>query len=327
MSAIDPIRMGDGLIRKLSAGQYRQPRNDQKGQAAHYSDDPTLAIYRIRNYKDGNKWSTTTMIDILGCNEDCAHCFVPVAALRGDLNSAYVKMMLSRLPGSLKGKATHQAGDIYAEITKRMRNRSEALEGQVIELTGGEPTLYRAGLLELSRLASQDTITVAINTNGLLIGTDEKYLDAFSGFEGNVQFSVSPKGITPEEFRRFTDAKQEYFETPFVAYARILERGFKAFLSVHLDTLAFPEELEQEDNPVERLRTRIESIKPGAFSGIIWDRMRTHMFSNKYDDAEAKMVARGYWKRDAEGKIVKRTDGKKVKNYIDGQKRFSNSAL
>jgi uncharacterized Fe-S cluster-containing radical SAM superfamily protein len=245
----DPVKMSAGIVRKMTGAQ------------TDYCDDPLLPIYRVRTYRDGNQWGTTTMLDVLGCNENCAHCYVPEELLRAQIHSSLVQKRFSELPRALRESIPQEADAIYDYVTQRIKRGHRT---KLIELNGGEPTLYRGGIRQLALRAKEDHIRLGVKTNGLLIATHPEYLDAFQGLEDTMEFFVSIKGTTSEEFERFAGVHGTHFNTPFETYRQLIEHKFIVYLGVTLDTIANPEELKNERNALTRLHARLMSIHPDA---------------------------------------------------------------
>jgi uncharacterized Fe-S cluster-containing radical SAM superfamily protein len=243
--AIDPVIRGRQVVERLT------------GKKAPYIDKPMFAVYKARPFKDGNQWGDAYIFDLFGCNMNCAHCYGHSAGLAANLDSDFAHSRLGVLPGGLKGKLIHSPYELYEQVD------SSRTEIDTIEFSGGETTLYRRGLRDVGRLAQKDGRGVAVNTNGLLIARHKNYLDAFEGLQDTMSFMVSIKGTTPEEFERFTGAKGRFYDAPFAAIEKLLERGFLVYPGgITLNMFANKKELAEADNPVTRLHARLSAIHP-----------------------------------------------------------------
>jgi uncharacterized Fe-S cluster-containing radical SAM superfamily protein len=289
MSDIDPIRLGAGIVKRIT------------GYSASFTNEPIIPIYNVRPYKNSNQWGDTIMYEVVGCNEDCAHCYVHPNLLIANTNSDTFKKKISNLPKSLQA---------FPQTSEALNNYFSKRKEAVIEFTGGEPTPFRGGLIKLAELV-QDA-TIAINTNGLLISEYDDYLEPFKNFN-NFEFLISIKGTTPEDFRRFTGVKSDYWESPFKAYEKLIDAGFKTHLGITLDTIGFKE----EENSLYEMIERLEKINPNAIKDITWDKIIDQMWGHKFVGTHKKMVERGYWTISDQGKVIRHTNIKKTKEFVE----------
>jgi uncharacterized Fe-S cluster-containing radical SAM superfamily protein len=280
-SGFNPIKLGDGLVKRIS------------GSTSHFIDEPVFAAYNVgRYFKNGSKWGDAFMIDALGCNLRCAHCFGHNDALTGKISSDFVKSKVDNLPKKFRGSAIHSADDIFDYLLPLLEKKKT----NIIEFTGGEPTFYRGGLKRMSELAKhvKKGITVGVNTNGLLIAEFADYLEAFEGLQDALYFYVSIKGTSPEEFKRFTSANGNYYDHPFIAIKRLLERGFRTIPGgIVLNTFADESAIEEKDNPITRLYSRLSEIHPLLPGLISYDQIT---YGRVYQPEEQikRMRERGY---------------------------------
>ena len=82
MSDINPIRLGAGIVKRIT------------GYSASFTNEPIIPIYNVRPYKNSNQWGDTVMYEVVGCNEDCAHCYVHPDLLIANTNSNIINLFL-----------------------------------------------------------------------------------------------------------------------------------------------------------------------------------------------------------------------------------------
>ena len=77
-----------------------------------------------------------------------------------------------------------------------------------VRISGGEPTIGRTHLIEILDNVSSGFLFI-LETNGILLGADETYIDELSRFE-NLHIRVCLKGCNPEEFSWLTGAEEGF---------------------------------------------------------------------------------------------------------------------
>ncbi len=160
-----------------------------------------LRYYRFR----GGRWyGGIATGDVVGCNLRCKFCW-------SWRYSYYTNKGRFYDPYSVYEKLVSIAGK------RRYR---------YVRLSGGEPTIARKHLFELLRLIDETRYVFILETNGLLLGYDEKYVEKLGNY-GNLVIRVSFKGTTPEEFEYLTGADRKYYEYQFRALENLLNKGFK----------------------------------------------------------------------------------------------------
>lgn len=299
-SGIDPEKLSRGVIKKVF-------ESESTPETAAF-----LPVYRVRWWGYTKKWEANSfIIDVLGCNEDCAHCYVPVPLLRADVNSPEFKKKFQKLPKSLQ-EFPQSADTLFEYAANRFRRKYGTGEGGVIELNGGEPTLYPKAIRRLGELCQKEKIILGVNTNGFSIATQDNFLDRLDGLQDTIAFMVSIKGTTPEEFRRFSGAGEEYYLTPFEAAKRIQGKGFRpARLGITLDTIASPETLEKD---IRRLEDTLNRFGLSRRS-INMDKITEQILGHKFPTIE-KMIKSGYYRRVGD-QIIRNTDPKLVRDRLE----------
>ena len=103
------------------------------------------------------------------------------------------------------------------ESFKRLSKAADMYGTRKLRVSGAEPTLGKRHLLLLLDLVEHSKYELFIlETNGLIFGVDEDYVEKVSEFK-KVHVRVSIKAGTPMDFTRKTGALSESFEIPFKA--------------------------------------------------------------------------------------------------------------
>lgn len=302
--SVNMERQGAILPDKLTEAILRKTGAEREGY------EPVLPIYRARYWGMTRKWGDTFIVDVVGCNEDCAHCYVPIPFLRADLGSPEFQKKLFELPKTLRNFP--QKVDLVFEYTLRlMTDKLGDYRWGAIELSSGEPTIYPRAVRRLGELCRPHGIVLGINTDGYLIATRPNYLKQFDGLQDTMGFLVSIKGTTPEDFEKFSGVRGEYYLTPYVAAQKIVQAGFEQpFLGVTVDTIANPGSVPED---VDRLMMMIDQYGLDR-KKIIWDIIKEQSRGNFFPTIE-KMIRRGYYKREGEA-IIRNTVRDEVTEYL-----------
>jgi len=125
--------------------------------------------------------------DVVGCNLRCKFCWSG--------NSVW------------NAKNT---GRFYSpeDVAETLLDIAEAKGYHQIRISGGEPTIGKNHLINLLENIHPDLLFI-LETNGILIGADKKYIEDLSQFR-NLHIRVCVKGIDSEEFSLLTGAKSGY---------------------------------------------------------------------------------------------------------------------
>lgn len=191
-----------------------------------------LRYYRFR----GGKWyGGIATGDVVGCNLRCKFCWSWRYSFFTD-----------------KGRfcSPMYAYDKLLWIAKSRGYR-------FVRLSGGEPTIAWSHLVKLLELMEETGLVFILETNGLLIGYDEKYAKALAGF-GNLVVRVSFKGTTPEEFERLTGADGSFYEYQFRSLVNLMNSGFEPGREFYpAAMLSFSNE-----RNIEEFMKKLENIHP-----------------------------------------------------------------
>jgi len=122
--------------------------------------------------------------DTVGCNLRCKFCW--------SSNSVW------------NAKNT---GNFYSpkKVADNLNSIAEKKGYNQIRISGGEPTIGRNHLVEILTNISSEFLFI-LETNGILLGNDKKYVEDLSKFN-NLHVRVCLKGCNSEEFSWLTGAK------------------------------------------------------------------------------------------------------------------------
>jgi len=150
--------------------------------------------------------------DTVGCNLRCKFCW----------------------SGASVWNAQH-TGTSYSpeEIAVELHRIAEPKGYHQIRISGGEPTIGKQHLLALLEAINKH-YTFILETNGILLGYDNHYVEELSAFE-NLHVRVCLKGADAEEFTLFTGASQGFdHQINALALLRDAHMSFNiALVSVH----------------------------------------------------------------------------------------------
>lgn len=294
--AIDPDRLTEAVLKRTGV--------EKEGRS------PLLPIHRVRYWGMTRKWGDTVIVEVAGCNEDCAICYVPIPLLRADFSSPEFQKRLTELPQALR-QFPQDTDLVFEYAKKRLTAITGQYQGKVLELSSGEPTIYPRAVRRFGELCRENNIFLGINTDGFLIATRPGYLELFAGHQKTMGFLVSIKGTTPVDFERFSGVLGQYYLTPFIAAQKIVQAGFEQpFLGVTVDTIANSGSVPQD---IDRLMGFIEQFGLDR-KRIVWDIVKEQSRGFWFPTVE-KMIARGYY-RMVGGKIVRDTVRREVIEYL-----------
>jgi uncharacterized Fe-S cluster-containing radical SAM superfamily protein len=100
-----------------------------------------------------------------------------------------------------------------------------------LRISGGEPTIGKAHLLQLLDLLKDKGFSFILETNGILIGYDENYARDLAKYDF-VHARVSLKGCRKQEFSMLTGANSEGFELQLSSLGKLTDAGVKCHASV-----------------------------------------------------------------------------------------------
>ena len=146
--------------------------------------------------------------DAAGCGLTCKFCWVRRESI---------------LEGREEGEFLRP--EEAADRILRLMKEKKINQGRI---SGGEPTIGRAHLLQLLTVLQYRRIRFILETNGILIGEDETYAQDLAPFPF-VHVRVSLKGSNEEEFSGLTGADPKGFHLQLTALRNLAKAG----VSVH----------------------------------------------------------------------------------------------
>ncbi|MEW6161975.1 MAG: radical SAM protein [Nitrospirota bacterium] len=110
-----------------------------------------------------------------------------------------------------------------------------------MRISGGEPTLCRDHLLSLLDLIEGKGYLFILETNGILFGADEGYVERLTKYTG-IHVRVSLKAGTPQGFQRRTGAKGDFYELPYNAIRYLVKEKISFHVAAMSDPRLMPPE-------------------------------------------------------------------------------------
>jgi len=122
-----------------------------------------------------------------------------------------------------------------------------------LRVSGGEPTIGKAHLLQLLDLLRDKGFSFILETNGIPIGCDENYARDLAKYNF-VHVRVSLKGCSDQEFSMLTGANSEGFELQLSSLKKLTEAGVECHPSIMVS-------FSSEEN-LRNLRQKLKLIDP-----------------------------------------------------------------
>jgi uncharacterized Fe-S cluster-containing radical SAM superfamily protein len=150
--------------------------------------------------------------DTVGCNLRCKFCW--------SSNSVWNAM---------------DTGEFYSSevVADTLQGIADKKGYHQLRISGGEPTIGKQHLIQvLENIKS--TYLFILETNGILLGYDKKYVEDLSRFK-NLHVRVCLKGADSEEFSLFTGAETGFeYQLTALRYLRDVRMNFNiALVSMH----------------------------------------------------------------------------------------------
>lgn len=176
--------------------------------------------------------------DTVGCNLRCKFCW--------SSNSVW----------NAKNVGKFYSPENVAEILNNIANEKAYNQ---IRISGGEPTIGKKHLITVLENIVPD-YSFILETNGILLGKDRKYIEDLSKFK-NLHIRICFKGSTPKEFSILTGAKNG-FDYQFKALEYLKEKNLNfniAVVSINPDKKYFFDKLIEMG--LEKIMIEEEEIK------------------------------------------------------------------
>jgi len=173
--------------------------------------------------------------DAVGCGLLCKYCWVSDAVM---FQPAHV--------------GRFYCPNVVAQILVDMaKNRNL---GQ-IRVSGGEPTIGKLHLLQLLDHLESRRLHFILETNGILIGKDQKYAEDLSKFEF-VHVRVSLKGCNEDEFVTLTGGQPEGFVLQLKALENLVRANVKCHPAV-MTSFSTQQSLQQLTQRLKRISPQL----------------------------------------------------------------------
>lgn len=146
--------------------------------------------------------------DTVGCNLRCKFCW--------SSNSVW---------------NARSTGEFYSseEVADKLQSIADKKGYHQLRISGGEPTIGKQHLIDLLENIKTKYLFI-LETNGILLGYDKKYIEDLSVFE-NLHVRVCMKGADSEEFSLFTGAKKGFeYQIKTLQYLRDKQMNFNIAL-------------------------------------------------------------------------------------------------
>lgn len=127
--------------------------------------------------------------DTVGCNLRCKFCWSSKSVWNAKNAGTFY--------------SSEQVADTLHEIADKKGYRQ-------LRISGGEPTIGKDHLIQLLKNINTKYWFI-LETNGILLGSDENYIKDLSIFK-NLHIRVCLKGSNPKEFSMFTGAEENGFQ-------------------------------------------------------------------------------------------------------------------
>jgi uncharacterized Fe-S cluster-containing radical SAM superfamily protein len=146
-------------------------------------------------------------------------------------------------------------GHFYApsEVARKLLSKARKKGLTQLRLSGGEPTIGRSHLLRLLDNLRWEGHLFILETNGILIGSDDSYAQDLAAFSF-LHVRVSIKGCDRKEFTMLTNSRPEGFDLQLGALEHLCNAGVSCNPAV-MTSFSSPKKLEM-------LRRRIFSMAP-----------------------------------------------------------------
>jgi uncharacterized Fe-S cluster-containing radical SAM superfamily protein len=150
--------------------------------------------------------------DTVGCNLRCKFCWSSNSIMN-----------------------TTNTGEFYSaeEVANTLQNIADKKGYHQLRISGGEPTIGKQHLINVLENIKM-TYAFILETNGILLGYDKKYVEDLSVFD-NLHVRVCLKGADSEEFSLFTGAEKGFeYQLKALQHLRDKQMNFNiAFVSTH----------------------------------------------------------------------------------------------
>jgi uncharacterized Fe-S cluster-containing radical SAM superfamily protein len=166
---------------------------------------------RYYRFRPARWYGGIVTADCAGCGLVCRFCWVRDAVMLRPAETG-------------RFYTPRQAADSLAALARKFSFSQ-------LRISGGEPTIGKAHLLQVLDLLKNKGLSFILETNGILLGHDADYARELARYDF-VHVRVSLKGCNKKEFSTLTGASSEGFELQLRSLKKLTEAGAKCHPSV-----------------------------------------------------------------------------------------------
>jgi len=124
-------------------------------------------------------------------------------------------------------------GSFYSprDVASRLKTIASQRDHSQARVSGGEPTISRAHLIQLLKHLDRSSLTFILETNGILIGHDRRFAEELAQFDF-LQVRVSLKGCCEDDFEKLTGASRAGFNLQLQALRHLIDEGIRCHAAV-----------------------------------------------------------------------------------------------
>ena len=127
------------------------------------------------------------------------------------------------------------------EAYNRLMNNAIKRRVKRVRISGGEPTLGKNHLIALLEHLRKRDMLFILETNGILLGADDSYVDELRRFS-NIHIRLCIKAGTQEGFESRTGAKGKFYKLPFIAVKKLIKTKLNFHVAAMTDERIMPKE-------------------------------------------------------------------------------------
>jgi len=182
--------------------------------------------------------------DLVGCPFLCAYCWNYARNLHPELS-----------------RDRYYSPD---EVAKRLLVIMKRKRFNKVRLSGAEPILGEQSFEHLHKILegiykANPVCDFILETNGLLIGCEERFVQGLSQFEG-LHIRVSLKGFDEESFEAISGSNGKYFDLPIKGLKNLIRSGINAWPAIMYETFG-PEGIGKINERLKKHEIRPEELE------------------------------------------------------------------
>ncbi len=197
-------------------------------------------------FRDTNFYGGIATADCVGCNLNCHFCW-------------------SNKPR----KQPSQIGEFYnpKKVAERLIDIAKENDYRKVRVSGNEPTISKNHLISLVEHLEETDFMFILETNGILLGNDPKYVDELKNFE-NIHVRVSLKGYDKKQFSKLTDGSPKGFELQIKALKNLIDMNISCNPAV-LKDFATKEKL-------TKIRKKLRNIDISLMRNLEFEKLKLY---------------------------------------------------